>query len=50
MKPFKSELIGSLSHIKRWKDPEAAQKQAISHFISQCIESGHSLEAFKSSY
>ena len=44
------ELIGSLSYTRRWEDTqekEAAQKPIISHFISQCIKSGYTLESVK---
>ena len=50
MKPFMDELIGSLSHIKRWLNPqvkEAAQKEAMFHFISQCVGSECTLESIK---
>ena len=44
---YADELRSSLSHIKRWRDtPEkaVAQKEAISNFISRCIEAEHSLK------
>lgn len=43
-----SELIGSLSCINRWKDTqgkETALKEAISHFISECVKLKQPLES-----